>query len=102
MMDSTTQALLAESLDLLRQVDQLAVSEGVSHHFLEIKTSIDNREVVVNGNTFGLAHVAKSILEVATATFDGAHHQLDETGIADHADIAIVVTMRSNKVVARN
>jgi hypothetical protein len=102
MMDNATQALLAESLDLLRQVDQRAVSDGVSYHFLEIKTSIDNNEVVVSGNALGLAHVAKSILEVATATFDGAHHQFDETGIVDHSDVSIVVTLRSDKVVARN
>jgi len=82
------------ALKLLQQFDDSFVVDDVSNHFVQIIHSKTHDEVQIVGNTAGLIHIARQILEVANRQVEGSHHHFDANGIADECDIPVVVTLR--------
>ena len=93
-MTHKTSVDLGGIVDQLDALDERAIVDGVSRHFLEFELSEDQGEMRINGNSQGLIHFAKMILEVAASGMKGAHRHFDTTGIADRCDIPVVVQLK--------
>lgn len=78
----------------LKDIDEIAVVDGVSHHFLEFVLEKNSKELLINGNKEGLIHFALSILSVAKDAGDGRHVHFDGVGILDRCDMPIVVCFK--------
>jgi hypothetical protein len=94
-MDEKTKSLLLKCVETLNEIEAQAISGEISHHFLEITESKERREIVIGGNAFGLAYLAKTIIDVAIADFEGAHNHIDSSGIADVSEIPVIVRLKS-------
>ncbi len=86
---------LARIVEELRKVDERAVKDGVSRHFLETEMSGDGSELRINGNPEGLIYFARSVLEVVQAGLEGGHQHFDANGILDRCDRPVVVRLKA-------
>ena len=89
-MDSALVNHLEAAIEHAQVVDSMAVEGNVSRQFLQILKN-ESGEVVVQGNSEGLIHLALSLLRLAKKDV-GAHVHFDEAGIVDYCDVALVVT----------
>jgi hypothetical protein len=78
----------------LRELDDLAVKDGRSTHYLTLEMSAANDEYRISGNAEGLIHIARAIFDLVDRGTPGAHQHFDMTGIADKCDVPLVVTLR--------
>jgi hypothetical protein len=85
---------LASIIQELHGLDEKAVVDGVSHHFLEFRVSKDKKDFLINGNSAGLIYFAKAILSVANQEQYGSHIHLDESGIVDQCDMPVIVCLK--------
>lgn len=85
---------LTSLIKSLRDIDDAAIVNGVSHHFLEFVLEKNSKEFLIKGNKEGLIHFALSILSIVEDGGDGRHVHFDETGIVDRCDMPVVVCFK--------
>ncbi len=78
----------------LVSLDESFIRDGESLHFIELLKGESGSEVQIYGNTAGLIHIARKVIEVASKGSNGAHHHFDESGLVDRCDIPVVVTFK--------
>jgi hypothetical protein len=86
-------ARIREALQLVADVDNTFVEDGVASHSISIRQS-HGHEVCVEANRAGLVHLAAVLLRLATCADAGAHYHLDEAGMADLANPPIVFSFQ--------
>ena len=79
---------LVELAAQLRSLDESYVMGGVAKQHIVVRVG-EGDDVVIEANTAGLVHLASELLRLAKAT-SGSHYHLDEAGMADSADPAVV------------
>lgn len=85
---------LADLITKLHEIDDLAIKDNISYHFLEVIENKENNELLINGNSEGLIYFAKSILDLVSTCSAGSHFHLDENGILDKCDQSIVIALK--------
>jgi len=80
----------------LRIIDESFINEGVSSHFLEFTKPDEENNFQIKGNSEGLIHFARSIIEVASKNMQGAHQHFDESGIVDKCDMPVTVSLKKS------
>jgi hypothetical protein len=81
--------------ELIGELELLAVppkSGETSTLFVEVFKN--SHETVLAANKEGLVHLALQILRLADKATDGAHFHIDESSIADRAEVSVVLTYR--------
>lgn len=77
------------AIEYAQKADQLAIDGGIAKQFLRVAT-LENGEVVVQGNSEGLVHLALIILRLVQKEV-GSHVHLDEASIVDQCDQPLVI-----------
>jgi len=86
---------LPEITAALEKLDALSIEAGVSRHFLQVfKTGAEKEEIMIQGNTEGLVHLAMVCLNLAQKKIDGSHHHFDEVSIVDKSEAPLVIAYK--------
>lgn len=80
---------LERIVEQLRAFDGTSVQGNSSKHFIEIIST--NGEVVIGGNREGLMWLALQCADLALHDEPGAHYHLDQSSMADRADLPVVL-----------
>ena len=83
---------LEDIVAALELLEDSAVSEGVSHHFIEISSS--NDEITLSANQPGLIWLALQSAKLALDSSNAKHVHIDTAGIADTADGPLVISFK--------
>jgi acetyl-CoA acetyltransferase len=77
----------------LQALDAGATNDGVATQYIAVRRG-GAGEVVVEANSSGLVHLASALIRLARDASPDRHYHLDEAGMADAADPAIVFAYR--------
>jgi hypothetical protein len=89
------QPSLGDVLDLLRALDDSSVEpDGATTQFLEIRKGANDEGACINGNSGGLIHLARLVLEIAGKGFIGAHQHFDDAGEMDICEVPLVISLK--------
>ena len=80
---------LSEILEQLRALNDASARDGHSEHFIEVLQG--QSEIILGGNREGLLWLALQCAELASKGVAGSHYHLDESSMADRADIPLVL-----------
>lgn len=84
---------MKEIIKQLKKLDQASINEGISTHFIEVLSNSD--ETVISANKEGLTWLALQCLKLAENGSEAAHVHIDESSIADKAEVAVVLARKS-------
>ena len=84
---------MKELLNQLEKLDEASIKEGVSSHFIEVVNNCN--ETVISANKEVFTWLALQCLKLAENVDEGAHIHIDESGIADKAEVAVVLARKN-------
>ena len=84
---------LEDIVKQLIELDNKSIEGGVAHQYLTI--SQNKYEVTISANKEGLIWLALEALQLANASQQGSHVHIDESGIADKADVPLVLSYKA-------
>jgi hypothetical protein len=83
---------IREVVEQLDRIDAGFNVDGESTHFLSVEEAAGPL-LAIRGNREGLIHLAKQILQIATAGVEGSHYHLDQAGMADRCDMKVAFVL---------
>ena len=83
---------LKEVINKLNKIDSTFVKNNISSHFIQFIID-ENDDAILEGNSEGLLHVAKKILELVIRDVIGADEHFDESGMLNKADKNLIVIL---------